>query len=74
MNPQEKMSLNISLDKTTPIACDECSNETFTQVVRLRTASKFLVGGDQDILIPIPVFACAKCNHINQQFEPKDQM
>ena len=71
---QEKMNLNISLDKTTPIVCDECSNDTFQQVLKLRTASKFLVGGDQDALIPIPTFACAKCDHINEQFQPKDQM
>lgn len=71
---QDKINLNISLDKTTAITCDECGNDAFQQVLKLRVASKFLVGGDQDALIPIPVFACTKCNHINQQFEPKDQM
>lgn len=70
---QEKMNLNISLDKTIPVACDECSHDTFQQVLKLRTASKFLVGGDQDMLIPIPVFACSKCGHINDQFQPKEQ-
>ena len=70
---QEKMNLNISLDKTTPVACDECGHDTFQQVLKLRTASKFLVGGDQDMLIPIPVFACSKCGHINDQFQPKEQ-
>lgn len=69
----ERIGLNITLDKTTPISCDKCGNDTFVQVVRLRVASKFLTGTDQDALIPIPVFACSACNHVNEQFEPKDQ-
>jgi len=69
----EQVKLNISLDKTTPIVCDECGNETFTQVLLLRKASKFLTGTAQDALMPIPTFACAKCNHVNEEFQPKDQ-
>ena len=67
------MKLNISLDKTTPIVCDECGNDTFTQVLLLRKASKFLTGTAQDALMPIPTFACVKCNHVNEEFQPKDQ-
>ena len=68
----DKIGLNITLDKTTAIACDKCGNDTFVQVVKLRMASKFLTGTDQDALIPIPVFACSACNHVNEQFELKD--
>lgn len=70
---KETINLNISLDKTTPIVCDECDNETFTQVLLLRKASKFITGTTQDALMPIPTFACAKCNHVNEEFQPKDQ-
>lgn len=69
----DQVKLNISLDKTTSIVCDECGNETFTQVLLLRKASKFLTGTAQDALMPIPTFACAKCNHVNEEFQPKDQ-
>lgn len=67
----QNLNLNISLDKTLPIACEECSNETFTQVLFLRKVSKFLSGTDEDGVIPIPSFACAKCGHINQEFKPR---
>lgn len=70
---QDSVKLNIPLDKTTSIVCDECGNETFTQVLLLRKASKFLTGTSQDALMPIPTFACAKCNHVNEEFQPKDQ-
>jgi hypothetical protein len=37
----------------------------------LRKASKFLTGTAQDALIPIPVFYCSKCQHINSDMMPK---
>lgn len=70
---QQQMNLNISLDKTTPLTCDSCSNETFTQVTFLRKVSKFIAGTDHDALIPIPSFACSKCGFVNEEFQPKDQ-
>jgi hypothetical protein len=66
-----EQQLNISLDKTTAASCDECKNEVFQEGVMLRKASRFLTGTSQDALIPIPVFACAKCGHVNQEFQPK---
>jgi hypothetical protein len=29
-------NLNITMDKTTPIVCEKCQNETFNQVTFLR--------------------------------------
>jgi len=69
---QQNVNLNISLDKTTPIVCDECGGETFNQVTYLRKVSKFIAGTDQDALIPIPSFACTKCGFVNAEFQPKN--
>ena len=69
---QQAMNLNISLDKTTPIVCDECGCESFIQVTFLRKVSKFIAGTDHDALIPIPSFACSKCGHVNDEFQPKN--
>jgi uncharacterized Zn finger protein len=66
-----EQQLNISLDKTTATSCDECGNEVFQEGVLLRKASRFLTGTSQDALIPIPVFACMKCGHVNKEFQPK---
>ena len=38
----------------------------------LRTASKFVTGTPEDAIVPIPVFACDKCGHINEKFIPKE--
>ena len=67
---QDRVNLNISLDKTTPIVCESCNNDTFVQVLYIRKASKFLTGTSQDAVMPIPSFACAKCQHVNTEFKP----
>lgn len=64
--------LNISLDKTTPIVCEECGNSIFQEGVLLRKASKILIGAQQDALVPIPVFTCSKCGHVNAEFLPAE--
>jgi len=67
---QQQVNMNISLDKTTEITCDECGNNAFQEVVLLRKASRFITGTSQDAMIPISVFACSKCRHINEEFLP----
>ena len=67
---QEQMNLNITLDKTTGMSCDECGNEVFQEGVLLRKASRFITGTAQDAMIPIPVFTCSKCGHVNEEFLP----
>ena len=68
----QQPQLNLSLDKTTEVVCEECENNTFRQSVLLRTASKFVTGTPEDAIIPIAVFACDKCGYINEKFIPKE--
>lgn len=67
---QQLTNLNISLDKTTGMACDKCENEVFIEGVLLRKASRFITGTSQDALIPLSVFSCSKCGHVNEEFLP----
>jgi hypothetical protein len=64
--------LNVSLDKTVAIVCEKCENQTFTEAVILRKVSRFLTGQAQDGLVPIPVFVCQKCSHVNEEFLPAE--
>ena len=63
---------NISLDQTTGVTCNECGNTFFKQDLVLRKASGLLTGSPQDSYIPIPVFGCTKCGHVNQEFLPRE--
>jgi uncharacterized Zn finger protein len=67
---QEQINMNITLDKTAAVECDKCGGQTFKDVVMLRKASRFVTGTAQDALIPIQVFACTNCNHVNDEFLP----
>lgn len=68
---QEQIKLNISLDKTVEITCDNCGHNVFQEGLMLRKASKFLTGTAVDSLIPIPVFSCGSCSHVNSEFIPE---
>ena len=62
----------IDISKTDPVICEECGSTYFEQVLHLRKASGIITGTGQTTYIPIPVFACKKCGHINQEFQPKE--
>ena len=64
--------LNVSLDKTVPITCEKCDTQTFQEAVILRKVSRFLTGQAQDGLVPIPVFCCTSCGHVNSEFLPAE--
>ena len=69
----DPVKMNINLEDTTEITCDECGSATFHEAVVLRSISRFITGTAQDGMMPIPVFACDKCGHVNTQFMPKTQ-
>lgn len=69
MAQQEAGNVNIPLSKTTPVVCEECGNDTFKQVIYVRKVSKFLVGAPEDIIKPVPTFACDKCSYVNDDFK-----
>ena len=68
---QEQPRLNIDLTKTQEIVCDKCGGKVFQEGLMLRKASKFLTGTTQDALIPLPVFSCSACGHVNEEFLPE---
>jgi hypothetical protein len=71
MSQQEQIKLNIDLKKTTPITCEKCEHTVFQEGLMLRKANKFLTGTTTDAIIPLPVFACASCGHVNNDFLPE---
>ena len=68
---QEQPRLNIDLNKTQEVTCDKCGGVVFQEGLMLRKASKFLTGTPLDSLIPLPVFSCASCGHVNEEFLPE---
>jgi len=69
---QQQRQLKISIDKTTPVLCQACQNQTFTEALMLRKVSKFITGEAQDGMTPISVFMCTQCGSINQELLPQE--
>ena len=70
MNNQQPQ-MNVDFSQTTAEICESCENETFIQVYQMRRLSALLSPAGQESMIPIQVFACAKCGHINKGFLPQ---
>lgn len=66
-----QQNINVDFDQTTPVLCEECGHKYFEQLLHLRQVSGLLSGTGKPSYIPIPVFACKGCGHVNEEFLPK---
>ena len=65
------MSLNVNLVDAPYIECEACKGTIFEEKMMIKKISKFLTGGTQDSIVPLPVIVCTKCGNINELFKPK---
>ena len=68
---QENVKMNVNLDQCEDILCNECKNPTFRQVVMFKKISAVYSPTGKASLIPLQVFECSECNHVNDEFIPK---
>jgi uncharacterized Zn finger protein len=59
----------IDVSQTTPVQCEKCENQTFKQTLLIRKVSALVSPNGQEQYVPIAVFACEKCGHVNSEFE-----
>ena len=60
--------LKVDLSQTTAISCESCGNDTFIPAFKMRQLSALLSPHGKETMIPMQVFACNKCGHINDAF------
>ena len=65
---QGQRQMNIDVSQTTEMKCDECGNNTFKQTMMLRKMSAIVSPTGEETIIPMAVFACEKCDHVNEEF------
>tara|TARA_B100000902_G_C26638179_1_gene587781 strand:+ start:219 stop:464 length:246 start_codon:yes stop_codon:yes gene_type:complete len=53
------------------VVCDKCGNPTFRQVVLLKKVSAALSPSGNNSFLPMPVFECSHCGHVNDELLPK---
>ena len=72
MTNNQQPQMNIDFSQTTAEVCEKCENDTFVQVFKMRKLSALLSPAGKESMIPMQVFACAKCGHVNSGFLPKE--
>ena len=70
---REQPGLNVDFSQTTAEVCGSCGNDTFIPAFKMRKMSALLSPHGKETMIPMQVFACAKCGHINDDFLPKEE-
>jgi len=62
----------IDIKQTKRVVCEECGNEVFTQAFMFQEVSPLMTGTGQKGLVPVTVFACTQCGHVNKDFMPQE--
>ncbi len=66
------MQVKVALKDTTDVTCDNCGHKFFTQLMMFKKLSAVMSPNGQESLIPVQVFACNSCGHVNDQFLPPE--
>ena len=63
-----QMQEQIDISKTSAVKCEKCENQTFKQTLLIRKLSALMSPNGQETIVPMAVFACEKCGHVNAEF------
>ena len=64
---------NVDLTHAKTMECEKCQCKAFKQTMMLKKLSPLMSPTGQEAIIPVGVFACESCGHINKEFLPKDK-
>ncbi len=67
-----QLKANVDITQTTPEVCENCEGEAFRDALLLRKVSALLTETGKEGYLPIQVFACVKCGHVNNHFIPSE--
>ena len=70
---QQQPQMQVDFSQTTAEICEECKHDIFIPAFKMRKLSALLSPAGKETMIPMNVFACAKCGHINNDFLPKEE-
>ena len=63
-----QMQEQIDISKTSAIECESCNGFTFKQTLLLRRLSALVSPSGQETIVPMQVFGCDSCGHVNKEF------
>ena len=63
---------NIDLTHAKTLQCEKCEGVGFRQTMMLKKLSPLVSPSGQEAIIPVGVFACDSCGHVNKEFQEAD--
>ena len=63
---------NIDLTHAKTLQCEKCEGVGFRQTMMLKKLSPLMSPTGQETIIPVGVFACDSCGHVNKEFAEAD--
>ncbi len=64
-------NINVKLEDLSDVKCDECESQDFRPVMMMKRLSPLVSPSGKEQLVPIQVFRCDDCGHVNEVFIPK---
>ena len=59
---------DVDLTHAATLECEECGCKGFKQSLMLKRLSALISPTGKETMIPVAIFACEKCSHINKEF------
>ena len=69
-HPDPNMQVKVALKDTEDVSCEKCGHKLFIQLMMFKKLSAIMSPTGEESLIPVQVFACNDCGHVNEQFLP----
>tara|TARA_R110001592_G_scaffold268818_3_gene535122 strand:+ start:451 stop:726 length:276 start_codon:yes stop_codon:yes gene_type:complete len=63
--------INIDPNELEDIVCEKCGNPTFVPASLFKKLPASLSPTGKATLVPLQVFECSVCKHVNEEFLPK---
>ena len=68
--PQPQTEVQVDLQKADTIKCDDCGNYLFITSHVIKRISPILSPTGKEALVPVQVYSCGNCGHINSKLNP----
>lgn len=56
------------LDSAKNVACEKCGSQLLKQSFVIKHISGLMMQDGRDTFVPVPVFVCDSCGHLNEVF------
>ena len=68
--PKQPPQAQINIKDTETIVCEKCGNGLFIQSFFLKKISALVSPTGKESIIPVQVYSCGNCGHINKKLNP----